>query len=75
MKPEEVAAKKGMLKSSERDEFEDMLRGASMDRDSVKAVMGFCLDHCDAAEEVGRWHFCLLVSPILFFLLLVSSDY
>lgn len=29
-----------------------MLRGAAMDRGSVKAVMGFCLDHCDAAEEV-----------------------
>jgi hypothetical protein len=44
--------KKGQLKSADRDEFEDMLRSAAMDRDAVRNCMGFALDHCSAAEEV-----------------------
>jgi hypothetical protein len=44
--------KKGQLKGADRDEFEDMLRSAAMDRQSVKNCMGFALDHCHAAEEV-----------------------
>ena len=51
-KKEEEEIKKGQLRNTDRDEFEEMLRSAAMDRESVKSAMGFCLDHCDAAEEV-----------------------
>eukprot|EP01105_Mastigella_eilhardi_P004290 TRINITY_DN156_c1_g1_i2.p1 TRINITY_DN156_c1_g1~~TRINITY_DN156_c1_g1_i2.p1 ORF type:complete len:743 (-),score=184.89 TRINITY_DN156_c1_g1_i2:32-1984(-) len=43
---------KRSLKSGARDEFEDLLRQLTSDRNKICAAMAFALDHAEAAEEV-----------------------
>lgn len=40
------------LTDSQRDEFEDMLRALTLERNLIKEAMGFALDNADAAGEV-----------------------
>ncbi|KAH9295687.1 hypothetical protein KI387_039275 [Taxus chinensis] len=40
------------LTDSQRDEFEDMLRALTLERNQIKEAMGFALDNADAAGEV-----------------------
>ncbi|KAF2313037.1 hypothetical protein GH714_008847 [Hevea brasiliensis] len=40
------------LTDPERDEFEDMLRGLTLERSQIKEAMGFALDNADAAGEI-----------------------
>ncbi|XP_077221869.1 protein RRC1-like isoform X2 [Tasmannia lanceolata] len=40
------------LTDSQRDEFEDMLRGLTLERSQIKEAMGFALDNADAAGEI-----------------------
>lgn len=40
------------LTDPQRDEFEDMLRGLTLERSLIKEAMGFALDNADAAGEV-----------------------
>ncbi|KZV25793.1 hypothetical protein F511_16657 [Dorcoceras hygrometricum] len=40
------------LTDAQRDEFEDMLRGLTLERSQIKDAMGFALDNADAAGEI-----------------------
>jgi U2-associated protein SR140 len=40
------------LTDNQRDEFEDMLRALTLERNQIKEAMGFSLDNADAAGEV-----------------------
>lgn len=40
------------LTENQRDEFEDMLRALTLERNQIKEAMGFSLDNADAAGEV-----------------------
>ncbi|XP_042989159.1 protein RRC1-like isoform X2 [Carya illinoinensis] len=40
------------LTDSQRDEFEDMLRALTLERNQIKEAMGFALDNADAAGEI-----------------------
>ncbi|XP_073122439.1 protein RRC1 isoform X1 [Henckelia pumila] len=40
------------LTDAQRDEFEDMLRGLTLERSLIKDAMGFALDNADAAGEI-----------------------
>eukprot|EP00253_Pinus_taeda_P014345 PITA_14345 len=40
------------LTEGQRDEFEDMLRALTLERNQIKEAMGFALDNADAAGEV-----------------------
>uniref|UniRef100_A0A1D1YSZ1 U2 snRNP-associated SURP motif-containing protein n=2 Tax=Anthurium amnicola TaxID=1678845 RepID=A0A1D1YSZ1_9ARAE len=40
------------LTDPQRDEFEDMLRGLTLERSQIKEAMGFALDNADAAGEI-----------------------
>ncbi|KAL8521814.1 hypothetical protein ACS0TY_012107 [Phlomoides rotata] len=40
------------LTDAQRDEFEDMLRALTLERNQIKEAMGFSLDNADAAGEV-----------------------
>eukprot|EP01134_Creolimax_fragrantissima_P006963 CFRG6963T1 len=43
---------KGQLKGKDRDTLEEYLRSAELNNNYVKNVMGFCLEHSAAAEEI-----------------------
>ncbi|KNC80293.1 hypothetical protein SARC_07341 [Sphaeroforma arctica JP610] len=49
LKAEEV---KGQLKGKDRDTLEEYLRNADLTNSYVRNVMGFCLEHSAAAEEI-----------------------
>lgn len=40
------------LSDQQRDEFEDMLRGLTLEREQVKKAMAFALDNAEAANDV-----------------------
>ncbi|XP_076936480.1 protein RRC1-like isoform X2 [Bidens hawaiensis] len=40
------------LTDAQRDEFEDMLRALTLERNQIKEAMGFALDNADAAGEI-----------------------
>lgn len=41
------------LNEEQRDEFEDMLRGLTLEREQVKKAMAFALDNAEAANDVS----------------------
>ena len=41
------------LTESQRDKFEDMLRGLTLERAQIKEAMAFALDNAEAAGEVS----------------------
>lgn len=45
------------LTDPQRDEFEDMLRALTLERNQIKEAMGFALDNADAAGEVVIYYF------------------
>lgn len=45
--------RKKLLRSVQRDEFEDMLRSITIDRKKICESMAFALDYAEAAEEVA----------------------
>eukprot|EP00873_Tetraselmis_striata_P014120 jgi/Tetstr1/434384/TSEL_023485.t1 len=42
------------LSDTQRDRFEDMLRGLSTERESVCTAMAFCLDNAESATEIAE---------------------
>ncbi|CAG0913285.1 unnamed protein product [Notodromas monacha] len=44
--------KRGGLSNSQRDRFEDMLRGLTPDRMTISEAMVFCIEHADSANEI-----------------------
>jgi len=40
------------LSETQRDRFEDMLRGITLERESIREAMAFCLDNADSAQEI-----------------------
>jgi U2-associated protein SR140 len=51
------------LTEEERDQFEDMLRGLTVERKKIKLAMGFALDHADIATEARYRSFILKWLP------------
>ena len=51
------------LNEEQRDEFEDMLRGLTLEREQVKKAMTFALDNAEAANDVSS---NLSPTPVLF---------
>ena len=49
------------LTDPQRDEFEDMLRALTLERNQIKEAMGFALDNADAAGEVITLSPCILL--------------
>lgn len=45
---------KGHLNTQHRDQLEDQLEDLTMERRSIANLMVFCIDHADAATEVGH---------------------
>jgi len=51
------------LSDHQRDEFEDMLRHLSVERQKIKVAMAFALDHADCASEVVQVMYEALTLP------------
>jgi U2-associated protein SR140 len=50
----EKEKERGRLSSKDLLTFEDLLRGVTMERDKVRDVMAFCLDHAEEAKDVAE---------------------
>lgn len=50
---EDKDAKKTCLTDSQREKFEDILRGLTPERNKILEAMIFCIDHAIAAEEIA----------------------
>lgn len=43
------------LSDEDRDYLEDLIRGLSIEKSSIREAMGFSLDHAESAPEVTRF--------------------
>ncbi|CAI8056757.1 Protein RRC1 [Geodia barretti] len=50
--PIQEVVKKGALSAKNRDYLEDKLRSVTMERESVRGLMMWCMEHSDSADEI-----------------------